>query len=64
MKVTENPAGNDNQGFKDNNKTGDDFDYDDNGNMILDKNKNITLITYNHLNLPKKITFGTGNSIE
>jgi RHS repeat-associated protein len=46
-------------GFNDFNKTG-----DDNGNMITDKNKNITAITYNHLNLPKKITFGTTGNIE
>ncbi|PJC06952.1 MAG: hypothetical protein CO068_08445, partial [Flavobacteriaceae bacterium CG_4_9_14_0_8_um_filter_34_30] len=26
-------------------------------NLITDKNKNITAITYNHLNLPTKITF-------
>jgi RHS repeat-associated protein len=32
--------------------------------MITDKNKNITAITYNHLNLPKKITFGTAGSID
>ncbi|WP_264550625.1 RHS repeat-associated core domain-containing protein [Flavobacterium sp. N2038] len=63
-KVTESTAGNDNSGFIDGNKTGDDYSYDDNGNMTIDKNKNITAITYNHLNLPKKISFGTGNSIE
>ena len=34
-----------------------DYEYDDNGNLILDKTKNITNITYNHLNLPVKITF-------
>ena len=39
--------------------TVDDYDYDANGNMIKDNNKNITAITYNHLNLPTKITFGT-----
>ncbi|WP_349362212.1 RHS repeat domain-containing protein [Flavobacterium tructae] len=63
-KVTDSPAGNDNEGFKDGNKTGDDFTYDTNGNMIADKNKNITEIQYNQLNLPKKITFGTSGSIE
>ena len=39
-----------------------------NGNMIEDKNKDITNIEYNHLNLPKKIQFATafpvGNTIE
>jgi RHS repeat-associated protein len=62
-KVTDSPSGNDNQGFVDGNKTGDDYSYDANGNMITDKNKNITGILYNHLNLPAKITFGTGNTI-
>jgi RHS repeat-associated protein len=63
-KVTDGLAGNDSKGFLDGNKTGDDFGYDANGNMITDKNKNITAITYNQLNLPKKITFGTTGSIE
>ena len=41
-----------------------DFEYDDYGNMIKDRNKNISEITYNHLNLPKKITFENNQSIE
>ena len=45
-------------GFKDSNIVGDDYSYDANGNMITDKNKNITEIIYNHLNLPTKITIG------
>ncbi|TEB40277.1 hypothetical protein D0809_31430, partial [Flavobacterium circumlabens] len=56
-KVVDNS--NNTSGFNDFNKTGDDYTYDANGNLITDKNKNITAITYNHLNLPKKITFGT-----
>ncbi|MCC9073233.1 RHS repeat-associated core domain-containing protein [Flavobacterium sp. F-65] len=49
-------------GFVDGSNTGDDYSYDANGNMISDANKNITAITYNHLNLPILITFGsTGN---
>ncbi|MBP4139152.1 DUF6443 domain-containing protein [Flavobacterium geliluteum] len=63
-KVTDGLGGNDSAGFIDGNKTGDDYAYDANGNMISDKNKNITTIAYNHLNLPKKITFGTTGSIE
>ena len=31
--------------------------YDDYGNLIEDRNKGITEIVYNHLNLPKKIIF-------
>ncbi|WP_281232419.1 DUF6443 domain-containing protein [Flavobacterium gelatinilyticum] len=50
-------------GFIDGTNTGDDYTYDLNGNMISDANKNITAITYNHLNLPLKITFGTAGNI-
>ena len=45
------------------NTTGDDYVYDANGNMTVDKNKNITGIVYNHLNLPTKIIFPTGNIV-
>jgi RHS repeat-associated protein len=54
---------NNTSGFNDVGRTGDDYTYDANGNMITDKNKNITAITYNHLNLPAKITFGTTGNI-
>ncbi|RUT69473.1 type IV secretion protein Rhs, partial [Flavobacterium cupreum] len=54
---------NNTSGFNDFNKTGNDYTYDANGNMTTDKNKNITAITYNHLNLPTKITFGTTGHI-
>jgi RHS repeat-associated protein len=60
MSVTDTPASA-TSGFKDGNTTGDDYVYDANGNMIVDKNKKITAITYNHLNLPTKIVFPTGN---
>ncbi|SHF75305.1 DUF6443 domain-containing protein [Flavobacterium defluvii] len=43
--------------------TVDDYSYDANGNMTKDNNKNITAITYNHLNLPTKITFATTGNI-
>jgi RHS repeat-associated protein len=33
----------------------DDYDYDDNGNMTQDLNKDIKSIEYNHLNLPSKV---------
>ena len=55
---------NNTEGFKDGNTTGDDYTYDANGNMITDKNKGIASITYNHLNLPTKVDFGFGNSID
>ena len=41
-----------------------DFEYDDYGNLIIDRNKGITEIVYNHLNLPKKITFDNNDVIE
>ncbi len=40
-----------------------DYDYDDNGNMISDKNKGIATISYNYLNLPAQITFDNGSTI-
>ena len=56
------------EGFNDGNKHQqtnlNDFEYDDYGNMVIDRNKGITNITYNHLNLPKKITFENDQSIE
>lgn len=45
-------------GFNDGN-TGIDYAYDANGNLILDKNKNILSITYYYNNLPCRITLGT-----
>ena len=62
MSVTDTPASA-TSGFKDGNTTGDDYVYDANGNMNVDKNKKITAITYNHLNLPTKIVFPTGNIV-
>ena len=58
---TGSPAGyNDGNG----NSLQDDFEYDDYGNLILDRDKNITSVMYNHLNLPTKITFGAQGHIE
>ena len=39
-------------GFKKYAHTGNDYEYDVNGNMTIDRNKGITNISYNHLNLP------------
>ena len=66
MKVTDAKANNANfrDEFKDSaTNTIDDYDYDANGNMTKDNNKNITAITYNHLNLPTQITFGSAGNI-
>jgi RHS repeat-associated protein len=59
---------NNTSGFNDVNKSGDDYVYDANGNMTIDKNKGIINgsadgITYNHLNLPIRIIFGTTGNI-
>ncbi len=57
------------QGFIDGNVAGNDYSYDANGNMVLDKNKRIMTsaggagITYNHLNLPEKVLKNTGDYI-
>ncbi|WP_411032372.1 DUF6443 domain-containing protein [Spongiimicrobium sp. 3-5] len=48
-------------GFSDVNSSGSDYTYDQNGNMISDTNKGITSISYNHLNLPAQVDFGSDN---
>lgn len=65
---TVSDLGDDNYGFNDNVTgpgvvdTGIDYTYDANGNMLTDANKGISSnIAYNHLNLPTKIIFPTGN---
>ena len=49
-------------GFSDGN-TGDDYDYDANGNLTKDLNKSITTISYNLLNLPSVLSKDVNNSI-
>ncbi|MHA7057939.1 DUF6443 domain-containing protein, partial [Aquimarina sp. M1] len=50
-------------GFVDTEQSGDDYQYDSNGNMIADTNKGVTNIIYNHLNLPQSVTINkTGNN--
>ncbi len=60
MKVTDNSTtGNANGSlgdFKDGNNGGDDYVYDDNGNLVSDQNKRITNITYNFLDKPESFT--------
>ncbi|MDM9632684.1 RHS repeat domain-containing protein [Robiginitalea aurantiaca] len=63
MKVSDELT-NDMYGFKDDainfmTDGADDYSYDQNGNMISDANKGITSITYNHLNLPTLVSFGS-----
>lgn len=50
-------------GFKELVKTSNEYTYDDNGNMKVDKNKGITAITYNHLNLPVQVNKGASEYI-
>ncbi|HAS42994.1 MAG TPA: hypothetical protein DCS93_21115 [Microscillaceae bacterium] len=48
-----------------NNTAHDEYLYDENGSLIADKNKGITSIIYNTLNLPQQIIFGdASNRIE
>lgn len=57
-----NDSGNDTYGFKNGTNSNDDFEYDPNGNLKIDRNKGINTITYNHLNMPTLVDFGaTGN---
>ncbi|MGB3452684.1 MAG: hypothetical protein WBA59_02520, partial [Moheibacter sp.] len=57
---------NSNFGFDDGNTNPalDDYEYDLNGNMTLDRNKGITTIVYNHLNLPIEIQWSSTKKIE
>ena len=57
-------AGDVSKGFIDGNTAGNDYSYDTNGNMTADANKAITTITYNHLNLPDKVTKTTGEYLK
>ncbi|MEZ4826283.1 MAG: DUF6443 domain-containing protein [Bacteroidia bacterium] len=50
-------------GYKYYNVSGGDYGYDANGNITYDPSKGIT-ITYNHLNKPTLIDFGSGKKIE
>lgn len=50
--------------FVDGNLTSVDYQYDNNGNMVVDLNKNIGLIQYNHLNLPQIIKVNNQGLIE
>lgn len=50
-------------GFYDGVKTAGEYQYDVNGNMIVDANKGITNISYNYMNLPEEINFNNGNTI-
>jgi RHS repeat-associated protein len=63
-------SGDKTKGFIDGNIVGDDYTYDANGNMVIDKNKSIITsagaagITYNYLNLPEKVVKSNGDYIK
>ena len=50
-------------GFKDGDVSPE-YGYDANGNMILDLNKGISNINYNHLNLPEQVSFNGGKYVK
>ena len=61
-------ASNNSEGFKNGTNTGDDYRYDANGNLVMDKNKGIGTDTvdgigYNHLNLPVSVAIDNGTDI-
>jgi RHS repeat-associated protein len=64
LRVTD--AANITTGFKDGNTSGDDYAYDVNGNMHMDRNKSIGAngIQYNYLNLPTSVKKDNNESIE
>lgn len=41
-----------------------DYEYDDNGNLIIDRNKGIIQISYNHLDLVDLVEFESGHKIK
>lgn len=57
------PATDKHLGFNDGNNGSSDFTYDVNGNMTVDNNKGIASISYNHLNLPTSVVFGSSGQI-
>ena len=52
------------EGFTDGTNTGDDYSYDDMGNLLTDENKGIDMIVYNVINKVESIQFSDGKSIE
>ena len=58
-------SGNKQEGFIDGNTNpvSDEYQYDENGNMIIDDNKKITFISYNFMNLVERVDFDNGDQI-
>ena len=51
------------EGFKDGVQEEEEYMYDENGNMRIDKNKGIEEIWYNHLNQPQQLSMGADKGI-
>ncbi|TCP24242.1 RHS repeat-associated protein [Tenacibaculum skagerrakense] len=51
-------------GFKDGDNISNDYSFDDNGNLIIDENKGVNSITYNHLNVPETVVFTDQSTIK
>ena len=52
------------EGFADGTNAGDDYVYDENGNLIQDLNKGISEIKYNYLNLPTEVIWNSSKRIQ
>jgi len=63
-KVVDNIFNNVPVGFKDKDNWFNDYNYDANGNLTNDYNKDISSIQYNYLNLPSVVNFGSKGKIE
>lgn len=60
----EGPTYNNAWNFMDGADSGIEYEYDENGNVTKDLNRNILSIQYNSLNLPSKIEFADGKTIK
>ncbi|MEM9339597.1 MAG: DUF6443 domain-containing protein, partial [Bacteroidota bacterium] len=52
------------EAFHDRSEASDEYDYDANGNLIKDLNKEMTRITYNYLDLAEEVTFSDGRKVK
>jgi RHS repeat-associated protein len=61
LAVTDGNASN--EGFADGNKSGDDYDYWPDGSLKKDLNRGMSLIEYNLLKLPSRVTYSNGTIV-
>ena len=62
--AVESPCYNGAMNFSDGADEETEYDYDADGNLIEDKNKGISKITYNEINLPEHVSFSSGKYID